>query len=155
MQSCKRGINRALLGYNTVVAQEPTYELTRRQAVKDTILIPMQLTGGVALISSGKATKADTDLLLKHCAAGIAACWYLRRGKELTFVSDAVSTYISLLQPLIYSHSEAYRKASAELLAQSFRLKGSITEHLKNSDQAITYYNEAIRYALMAQNTKE
>ncbi len=151
----QEGINQAILGYNAAVAQEPTYELTRRQAVKDTILVPMQLTGGIALISSGKTTKADTDLLLKHCAAGLSACWYLRRGKELTFVSDAVSTYISLLQPLIYSNSGNYRKASAMLLAQSFRLKGSITEHLRNSDQAISHYKEAIGYALMAENTTE
>jgi tetratricopeptide (TPR) repeat protein len=151
----QEGINRALLGYNTVVAQEPTYELTRRQAVNDMIFVPMQLMGGIALIESGKVTKVDTDILLKHCAAGITACWYLRRGKELNFVSDVVSTYISILQPLIYSKSEVHRKAVAGLLAQSFRLKGSIIEHLKNGDQAIIHYNEAIRYAFLAENTKE
>jgi tetratricopeptide (TPR) repeat protein len=151
----QEGIKRAILGYNTIVAQEPSYEQTRRQAVKDLILVPIQLTGGIALISSGKVTKADTDLLLKHCAAGITALRYLRRGKELTFVSDVASTYIFLLQPLIYSNSENYRKASAELLAQSLGLKASITEHLKNSDQAIIYYSQAVDYAVISGNTTE
>jgi tetratricopeptide (TPR) repeat protein len=151
----QEGINRAILGYNAAVAEAPTYELTRRQAVKDMILVPMQLTGGIALISSGKAPKADTDLLLKHCAAGISACWYLRRGKELTFVSDAVSIYIFLLQPLIYSLSENYRKASATLLAQCFILKSKLANALQDDDQAITYEEEAIRYALMAEDITE
>ena len=151
----QEGINRALFGYNAVVAQEPTYEQTRRQAVKDLVLVPMQLAGGIALISSGKAPKVDTDLLLKHCAAGISACWYLRRGKELTFVSDAVSTYISLLRPLIYSLSENYHKVSATLLAQCFTLKSKLTNALQDDDQAIAYEEEAIRYALMADNITE
>jgi tetratricopeptide (TPR) repeat protein len=152
----QEGINQAILGYNTIVVQEPTYELTRRQAVKDLILVPMQLAGGIALISSGKVKKADTDLLLKHCAAGIAAGWYLRRGKELTFVSDAVSTYISLLRPLIYSLSENYHKTSATLLSQCFRLKSYSARGLQDNDQeAIAYEEEAIRYALMADNVTE
>jgi tetratricopeptide (TPR) repeat protein len=151
----QEGISQALLGYNAVVAVAPTYEQTRRQAVKDLILVPMQLTGGIALISSGKAPKADTDLLLKHCAAGISACWYLRRGKELTFVSDAISTYISLLRPLIYSLSGNYRKASATLLAQCFILKSKLASALQDDDQAIAYEEEAIRYALMAENVTE
>ena len=151
----QEGINRTILGYNTVVAEAPTYEQTRRQAVKDLILVPMQLTGGIALISSGKAPKADTDLLLKHCAAGIAACWYLRRGKDLTFVSDVVSTYLSLLQPLIYSSSENYRKASAELLAQSFRLKGSLSRSLDNAGKEEHYYLQALDYATRSGNDIE
>src|SRR5579859_2776737 len=95
-------------------------------------------------------------LFFTHCAAGIAACWYLRRSKDLKFVNDLTSSYISILQPLVYSQSEAYRKASAQLLSQSFRLKGSITEHLKKRDPAtISYHNEAIKYAQMAENTTE
>ena len=151
----QEGINRAILGYNTVVAEAPTYEQTRRQAVKDLILVPMQLVGGIALVESGKATKADTDLLLKHCAAGIAACWYLRRGKDLTFVSDVVSTYISLLRPSIYSSSENYRKASAELLAQSFRLKGSLSRDLESKGKEEDYYRQAIDYAARSGNDIE
>ena len=106
-------INKAIVDYNAIVAYDSTYELTRRQAVKDMALVPVQLVGGLTIIEAGKVQKTDTDILLKHCAAGITACWYLRRGKELLFTSDLTSLYISILRPMISSHSEAHRKAAA------------------------------------------
>ncbi len=145
-------INKVVVDYNAVVAQDSIYELTRRQAVKDMALVPVQLVGGIAIIESGKQ-KVDTDILLKHCAAGITACWYLRRGKELHFVSGVISEYIKILHPLICSHSEAHRKASATLLAQCFTLKGSLSRALESS--AGTYYDEAIQYALISGNPTE
>jgi hypothetical protein len=146
-------INKAVIDYNAIVAHDSTYELTRRQAIKDMALVPVQLVGGLTIIEAGKVQKTDTDILLKHCAAGVTACWYLRRGKDLEFVSDLISFYISILQPLIYCHSEAYRKAAATLLSQCFRLKGSLSRSLKSS--AGTYYDEAIQYALMSENPTE
>jgi len=41
------------------------------------------------------------------------------------------------------------------LLSQCFRLKGSVTEHLHSSDQAIPYYREAINYGVMAESNTE
>ena len=146
-------INKAIIDYNAIVAHDSTYELTRRQAVKDMALVPVQLVGGLTIIEAGKVQKTDTDILLKHCAAGITACRYLRRGKDLEFVKDLTSLYISILRPMIHSHSEAHRKAAATLLSQSFRLKGSILEHLRGDGQIAI--NEAIRYALMADNATE
>ena len=154
-EELQEGIDKAIIDYNVLVRQDSSYEITRRQAIKDVALVPVQLMGGIALIESGKIKKVDIDILLKHCAAAIAAGWYLRRGKELEFVSGLTSTYLSILQPIVGSHSEAHRKAAATLLAQSFRLKGSIINALKNSDQAIPYYHEAIRYALIAENSTE
>src|SRR5262249_27640643 len=125
-------IYKALVDYNTIVAHDSTYELTRRQAVKDMALVPVQLVGGVSLIQAGKVQKTDTDILLKHCAAGITACWYLRRqSKELNLVSGLVSEYTKILQPLIYSHSETYRKTSATLLAQNLILKSKLESALQ------------------------
>jgi transcriptional regulator with XRE-family HTH domain/tetratricopeptide (TPR) repeat protein len=134
-------INKAVVDYNVIVTHDSTYELTRRQALKDMALVPVQLVGGIAIIEAGEGQKTDTDILLKHCAAGITACWYLRRGSDLAFVSDLTSSYISILQPLIYSHSESYRKASATLLAQSFMLKSHLgsEDELACAERAIYY----------------
>jgi transcriptional regulator with XRE-family HTH domain len=151
-------ISKVIVDFDVVAAQEPTYEQTRRQAIKDIALAPIELMGGIALIEAGKMQKTDTDLLLKRCAAGMAACWYLRRGKELNLVADLASTYIFLLQTLVSSRSEASRKASAELLAQCFRLKGDLSRFIEgiSTDQATTaYYNEAMRYALISGSVTE
>jgi len=148
----QEGINRAVIDHSTLVGQDHLSVINRRQALMSLGLIPVHLVRS----QSGKSKRGDTDTLLTHCAAGITAAWYLRRGKELKFANDLTSSYISILQPLVYSQSEAYRKASAQLLSQSFRLKGSITEHLKKRDPAtISYHNEAIKYAQMAENTTE
>lgn len=147
----QEGINRAIIDHSTLIGQDASSAISRRQALMSLGLVPIQLIGGVA--TRPKSKTADTDTLLTHCAAGITACWYLRRGRDLVFVSDLISSYIAILQPFIYSHSEVYRKASATLLAQSFRLKGSIIEHLRGNGQIAI--NEAIRYALMAENITE
>jgi transcriptional regulator with XRE-family HTH domain len=147
----QEGINRAVIDHNTLIGQDAISVLNRRQALISLGLVPIQLIGGVATQPTKKTV--DTDTLLPHCAAGITACWYLRRGKDLAFVSDLISSYIAILQPLINSHSESYRKASATLLAQSFRLKGALSRSLKNS--AGIYYDKAIHYALMSENPIE
>jgi tetratricopeptide (TPR) repeat protein len=149
-------INKAIFDHHVLAPTDNIALLSRREALQSVALVPVQMIYGVAPIEVGGKQKTDTDLLLKHCAAGITACWYLLRGKELNFVSDLMSTYISLLQPTICSHSEAYRNASATLLSQSFRLRGSITESaLKKGSQAIPYYQESIRYAQIAGNRAE
>ena len=149
-------INKAIGDYNVIVAHDNSYELTRRQAVKDMALVPVQLVGGLSIIEAGKVQKTDTDILLKHCAAGITACWYLRRGKELLFTSDLTSLYISILRPMISSHSEAHRKAAATLLSQNFMLKSNLARGLQDDvQQAIAYEEQAIQYALMAENVTE
>jgi len=147
------GINRAIVDHSTLVGQDSISVLSRRQALVSFGLIPIRLSGALPITN---AKKSDTDTLLTHCAAGIAACWYLRRGKELKFVNDLTSSYISILQPLVYSQSEAYRKAAAGLLAQCLTLKSKLVYILQDDDQeAITYEAEAIRYAQIAENEIE
>jgi tetratricopeptide (TPR) repeat protein len=148
----QEGISKAIIDHSTLIGKDPISALNRRQALMSLGLVPIRLSGRLPITD---AKKVDTDTLLAHCAAGITACWYLRRGKDLIFVSDLISSYISILQPLIYSLSEAYRKASATLLSESFRLKSKLADALQYDDQAVAYEEEAIRYALMAENSTE
>jgi transcriptional regulator with XRE-family HTH domain/tetratricopeptide (TPR) repeat protein len=124
-------------------------EMGRREALKSVALLPIGLFAGPSLTLTKQ--KTDTDTLLKRCAAAIAVCWYMRRGKELAFTNDAVSEYIKKLRPLIYSLSESYRKAACTLLAQCFILKSKLAHALEDNDQAIAYEEEAIQYAELAQ----
>jgi transcriptional regulator with XRE-family HTH domain/tetratricopeptide (TPR) repeat protein len=134
-------INKAIFDSHVFAPTDSIAEIGRREALKSMALVPVLLLGSSALISTPRLQKTDTDLLLKHCAAGLTAAWYLRRGRDLAFVSDLVSTYISILQPLVYSYSEAHRKASATLLAQSFMLKSHLgsEEYLAFTEQAVYY----------------
>jgi hypothetical protein len=142
-------INKAVTKHIAIAGQDILPAMNRRQALMSLGLVPIQL------IAETPTKKTDTDTLLTYCAAGITACWYLRRGNDLGFANDAVSEYIKMLKPLIYSTSEAYRKASATLLAQSFTLKSRLISALFDNEQAIRYEEEAIRYALMAESSTE
>ncbi len=149
-------MNRAVTDYNVLAGQDGISEISRREALKSVGLVPIQLCVGLDGIITLHKAQADTDTLLKHLAAGIAVCWYLRRGKELVFISDLISSYISILQPLIYSKSEGHRKAAATLLSQIFRLKAGLATHSRSlKSSAGTYYDEAVQYALMSENPTE
>lgn len=131
-------MSRAITDHHAV--GEATNEYACHQALVDTALVPIQLR-----LMSGK--KIDTGILLKHCAAGITACWYLRRGRDLDFVAEIASEYIQILRLPVSSNSEAYRKAGAGLLAQCFTLKGKLINVLEYSMQGRVYQEEAIRYS--------
>jgi hypothetical protein len=147
-------ISHAVLDYNVLVGQDSISDISRREALKSVVLVPIQLCVGLDGIVTLHKAQADTGTLLKRLAAGIAICWYLRhwRGKELQFTSDLTSEYIKILQLLSYSKSEVHRKAAAGLLSQSFMLKGSLAQHLENSDQAIVFTAQAIEYSIRASN---
>jgi len=151
-QELQGEINHTIVEYNTVVVQDSTYEQTRREALKGLALMPILFTSQT---QAGNRQKIDADLLLKQVAGGLTSCWHLRQGKDLTFVSETTSEYIKWLLPLLSSTSYAYQRASALLLSQCFRLKGSITEHLHTRDQAIPYYREAINYGVVAESDIE
>src|SRR5581483_6120203 len=54
-------------------------EISRRDALRFLALVPVDLFG---LSQSGPVFKKGVSYedILKHCAAGIVACWYLRKG---------------------------------------------------------------------------
>ncbi len=85
----REGINKAIIDHTTLVGQDAISALNRRQALMSLGLVPIQLIGAHPITD---AKKADADTLLPHCAAGIIGCWYLRRGKDLIFVSDLTSS---------------------------------------------------------------
>src|SRR5438552_4197145 len=57
-----------------------TDELSRRDALRVLAMVPIEMSGLSAIAPVFKNSSHD---ILTQCAAGITACWYLRRGKEL------------------------------------------------------------------------
>src|SRR5581483_5666522 len=96
-----------------------TDEISRRDALRFLALVPVDMLG---LSQSGAIFKKGVSYedILKHCAAGIVACWHLRKGKELTFADLAVSKYIPTLKAMAHSAPIPQRKTAADLLAQCF-----------------------------------
>jgi tetratricopeptide (TPR) repeat protein/transcriptional regulator with XRE-family HTH domain len=147
-------INKAVVDYNTMASSESVYITRRDAALTGLALIPIRLCGLDTTEGLRKAKKPETDIdtLLKHSAAGIAACWNLRRGKDLRSVQEIISLYVPILQPILFSQSEAHCKASAGLLTQSLMLKGSLARDLTNSHVAIAYNEQAIQYSIIAED---
>ena len=117
-------------------------EMSRRDALRFLALIPADMLG---LSQFGAVFKKEFSYedILKHCAAGITACWNLRKGKELTFADLAVSTYIPTLKAMTQTAPIVQRKAAADLLAQCFLLKSTLSRHLDASNEAIVYAQQA------------
>ncbi len=147
-------INKVVVDYNMVAGSDSIYMTRRDVALTSLVLIPIRLCNldTEEGLQRAKKLETDTDILLAHSAAGIAACWHLRRGQDPRSVQDAISLYVPILQPLLFSPSEAYRKAAANLLNQCLTLKGSLARDLDKSHQAIAYNEQAIQYGIIAED---
>jgi transcriptional regulator with XRE-family HTH domain len=124
-------------------------DMSRRDALRFLALIPADMLGLSQFNAVFKKGFAHEDIL-KHCAAGVVACWKLRKGKELTFADLAVSTYIPTLKVMTQTASMAQRKAAADLLTQCFLLKATLRRHLDASNEAIAYAQQAEIYGEQA-----
>jgi tetratricopeptide (TPR) repeat protein len=133
----------------TIIQASHDSQYDSRQALKDVVLVPIQLCGGADLRVPPK--KVNTHTLLKRLAASLAICWHLRRGKDLTFVQDLVPIYMAILQPLLSSRSDSYQSAATTLFSQCLRLNGSIVSGLTHPSSAMSYYQEALNYTLSNQ----
>ncbi len=130
-------------------SMNPDDPISRRNALRRLALLPIELCGLSALSA---VVKRPTEEILAQCAAGITACWYLRKSKELVFASQVVSTYLPTLKAIAQSSPAPQRKAAADLLVQCFLLKSTLSRHVDGSNEAVTYAQQAEKYSEMAEN---
>ena len=130
--------------------EDPQAQLTRRDALRRLALLPVELLG---LSAVGVVLKHPAEDILVQCAAGITACWHLRRGKELLFASGTVTRYLPTLKAIAHNASSTQRKAAADLLSQSYLLKGSLAWHVEGYNEAIAYTRQAAIYGEAAENS--
>ena len=124
-------------------------EISRRDALRFLALVPADMLGLSQFAAVFKKGVSYEDIL-KHCSAGIVACWHLRKGKELAFADAAVSKYIPTLKALAQTAPIPLRKAAADLLAQCFLLKGVLSWAVTTPNDAIDYAQQAETYGEQA-----
>ncbi len=124
--------------------------INRRDALRRLALLPIEMCGLSALRA---VLSHPIEEILKQCAAGITACWCLRKGKELAFADSAVSNYIPTLKVIAQQGTTSHRASAADLLAQSYLLKSTTARHLDSSKEAASYARNAETYAEIAGHT--
>lgn len=124
--------------------------LSRREALRLLAANSIAYCGLSALVP---VLKRPIEEILTQCAAGITACWQLRKGKDLAFASSAVAKYIPTLKEIVQTGSAPQRKAAADLLVQSLLLKSTLSDLLgNNGDEAARYAQQAEMYSSTAEN---
>ncbi|HEU5377867.1 MAG TPA: helix-turn-helix transcriptional regulator [Ktedonobacteraceae bacterium] len=126
-------------------------DISRRDALRFLALVPMDMLGLSPFGAVFKRPFSYEDIL-KHCAAGVVACWKLRKEKELAFADLSVSAYIPTLQEMLKTAIPVQRKAAAELLAQCFLLKAPLAWHLATVSSSVGYAQQAENYSIIADN---
>jgi transcriptional regulator with XRE-family HTH domain len=126
--------------------QEP---MNRREALRRLAGLPIDYCGlavGVAVL------RRPVEEILTHCAAGIAACWYLRKGQDLVFTFDVIARYIPTLKEIVRAGPDMQRKAAAELLVQCLLLQSVLAWNVTTITDAIGYAKQAEQYSETADN---
>jgi transcriptional regulator with XRE-family HTH domain len=124
-------------------------EMSRRDALRFLALVPADMLGLSQFYAVFKKGVSHEDIL-KYCAAGIVACWQLRKGKELAFADRAVSKYIPTLKAMAQSAPATQKKAAADLVAQCFLLKAVLSWAVATPHDAIAYAQQAETYGAIA-----
>jgi transcriptional regulator with XRE-family HTH domain len=130
--------------------QEP---MSRRDALRRIAALQIELCSLSALMP---VLQRPIEEILPRCAAGITACWYMRKGKDLTLASEMISAYIPTLKEIVrIASEERQRKAAADLAAQSLLLKATLTRHVDGSnavERAAAYAQQAETYGEAAES---
>jgi hypothetical protein len=108
--------------------------MSRRKALRRLAALPVELYSLRVAVPVLLSTLPED--FLPRCAAGITACWYLRKGKDLAFVFDTVSRYIPTLKEMATNGRGTQRTNAAELLAQCFLLKKTCVIHIHTDHMA-------------------
>lgn len=132
---------------NTAMSSDDA--MSRRDALRVLAAMPIEALGLSALTP---APTYSSDEVLLQCAAGITACWHLRKGKDLTFIADIVAKYVPTLQEIASLGTSSQRKDAAELLVQCLLLRSTLSFVLAGSQYAISYARQAAMYAQAADN---
>jgi transcriptional regulator with XRE-family HTH domain len=117
--------------------------MTRREALKRLAALSV-----MSFPASLFDVRQSPEATLTQCAASIAACQELGRGKEasdLALAFEGAAAAIQRLLPLIRDSSR-HRKASVILAAQAARLQQVLAGHLESPEAAIRHAQQAVLY---------
>ncbi len=123
--------------------------MSRRNVLRSLALLPIDMS---KLSVLGAVFKSPIEDILAQCAAGIVACWYLRKGDELVFADQTVSKYIPTLKAIVQTAPTTQQKAAANLLVQCLLLKSALAWDVSTTGVALSYAQEAESYCATAEN---
>lgn len=123
--------------------------ISRRQALVSIASLPL-----AALLTwrSEPITDTISSEFLSQCAASIAACWHLLRGKGgLAAVDEILPQFTPLLKALA-KQSSKYQKAAAYVAAQASILQGLLAMHRLDFTAREVFCKDAVHYASVAED---
>jgi transcriptional regulator with XRE-family HTH domain len=123
--------------------------MSRRDVLRSLALLPVDMS---KLSVRGAVFKSPVEDILAQCAAGIVACWHLRKGDELAFADQTVSKYIPTLKAIVQTAPSMQQKAAADLLVQCLLLKSALAWNVSTTSVAVSYAQEAELYCGTAKN---
>src|SRR5690348_11820603 len=123
--------------------------ITRREAM----LALMSLPGLLYHVSATNSAEDPAEEIIRHIAAGIAACSQLGRGaaSDLLLASQTLSSYLPSLKAIV-QNSSRHRATAAVLVAQCLIQKAGIAIHVHDSKRAVKYAEQAMIYAQASKN---
>ncbi len=117
-----------------------TDPMTRREALK--------MLAVLSVLPLYPAHPESTDATLHQCAASIAACNELGRGKDIADLAvafEGASAALEKLEPIV-KDSSRHRKAAATLASQAAQLQMVFGRHLQGPEATIQYGKQAVLY---------
>jgi transcriptional regulator with XRE-family HTH domain/tetratricopeptide (TPR) repeat protein len=123
--------------------------LTRRDALRRLAKLPIDYCGLTLMLPN---LTRPAEEILATCASGIIACWYLRKGPDLTFANSSISKYIPTLEAITSQAGSEQRKSAADLLAQCFLLKAVLAWNITTPNEAVSFAALAQYYGAMAES---
>ncbi len=127
---------------------EPNEPVTRRDALRRLALLPIE-TRGLTLL--GTASSYPAEEILPFCATGVAACWQLAKGRDLSLTNAILSAYVPTLTSIARQPSH-HQKAAANLAAQTYILKGILGFHLERLSASEAHFQNALMYSNIAED---
>ncbi|MBV9228303.1 MAG: helix-turn-helix transcriptional regulator [Chloroflexi bacterium] len=132
-----------------IILNKDTDLISRRDALRRLASLPIDYC---YLSAFAAVLKRPIEEILTQCAAGITACWYLRKGKELAFTAQAVESYVPTLKAITESSQKEQCIAAADLLAQCLILQSQLANQFDNRAASLNYAKQAEQYSEAAGN---
>jgi transcriptional regulator with XRE-family HTH domain len=120
--------------------------ISRRDALRRLATFPLITLN---LNASHPVVQKHPEEILTQCAASLAACWELSKGKDeadLALAFNSASAYLPTLKTIV-QNSPQHRQAAASLVGQCALLRTVMGWHLEGLKEAARYAQEAIKYS--------
>jgi transcriptional regulator with XRE-family HTH domain len=153
VSSSAKATSRDIINLDHKIRQELELVMDNTITRREAILALMGLPGLLYHVSATNSAEDPAEEIIRHIAAGIAACSQLGRGaaSDLLLASQTLSSYLPSLKAIV-QNSSRHRATAAGLVAQCLIQKAGIAIHVQDSKRAVKYAEQAMIYAQASKN---